>query len=79
MGDSDAAGIGGGMKGVGKNITVNGGTVSATGGSKHTNGGAGIGGGGSQNGENITIGGSANITKAQGGANAAGIGGGDEG
>ena len=75
-----AAGIGGGDKAAGKNITISGGTVSATGGTKTSVfGGAGIGGGSNHNGENISISGSANITKAQGGADAAGIGGGNDG
>ena len=79
-GGGGAAGIGGGDKAAGKNITISGGTVSATGGTKlSVNGGAGIGGGTESNGEDITISGSANITKAQGGADAAGIGGGSVG
>ena len=69
-----AAGIGGGVGGIGggsgKNITINGGTVNATG----TDGGAGIGGGIIGSGENITItGGTVNAT---GGEDGAGIGGG---
>ncbi len=79
-GGGGAAGIGGGDKAHGKYITISGGTVSATGGTKlSVKGGAGIGGGSEHNGENITISGSANITKAQGGTDAAGIGGGDLG
>ncbi len=73
------AGIGGGDEAAGKNITISGGTVSATGGTKRdVFGGAGIGGGSKHNGEDIKITGG-NITKAQGGADAAGIGGGDGG
>ena len=75
-----AAGIGGGSVGAwggdagsGKNITINGGTVNATG----TDGGAGIGGGENGNGEDITInGGKVNASGAYGGA---GIGGGVNG
>ena len=73
------AGIGGGYKGNGKNITIKGGTVNATGGD---NGGAGIGGGdyGSGNygsGKNITIKGG--TVTAKGGDCGAGIGGGNGG
>ena len=69
-----AAGIGGGYKGNGKNITIKGGTVNAAGGD---NGGAGIGGGDYGSGEDITIkGGTVN---AAGGYGGAGIGGGYEG
>ena len=68
-----AAGIGGGWKGSGKNITITGGTVNAAGG----NGGSGIGGGDYGSGEDITIkGGTVN---AAGGYGGAGIGGGYEG
>ena len=68
------AGIGGGYKGNGKNITIKGGTVNAAGGD---NGGAGIGGGDYGSGEDITIkGGTVN---AAGGYGGAGIGGGYEG
>ena len=66
------AGIGSGYKGVGENITINGGTVNVTGG--HF--GSGIGGGYRGSSSNITInGGTVNVT---GGDYAAGIGGGDE-
>ena len=69
-----AAGIGGGYKGNGKNITIKGGTVNAAGGD---NGGAGIGGGDYGSGEDITIkGGTVN---AAGGYGGSGIGGGYEG
>ena len=68
-----AAGIGGGYKGNGKNITITGGTVNAAGG----NGGSGIGGGDYGSGEDITIkGGTVN---AAGGYGGSGIGGGYEG
>ena len=66
------AGIGGGYKGNGKNITITGGTVTVTGGFN----GAGIGGGEGGSGQNITIkGGTVNATGKDGGA---GIGGGSE-
>ena len=66
------AGIGGGYKGNGKNITITGGTVNATGGFN----GAGIGGGEYGSGQNITItGGTVTATGKDGGA---GIGGGSE-
>ena len=59
------AGIGGGLNGVGKNITIKGGTVNAAGGD---NGGAGIGGGDSGSGEAITItGGTVNAAGGIGG------------
>lgn len=68
-----AAGIGGGFKGDGTNITITGGHVTAVGGT-----GAGIGGGdGAGNGENITItGGTVSATSSSRGA---GIGGGQKG
>jgi hypothetical protein len=70
-GDWSGAGIGGGDGGsIGGDITIYGGTITATGGSA----GAGIGGGMNGNGGNITIQGGA--VTATGGANAAGIGGG---
>ena len=85
-GGDSGAGIGGGVNGSGENITINGGSVTATGG---YGGGAGIGGGGAAasdielwgsnggNGENITInGGTVNAAGAYGGA---GIGGGVNG
>ena len=65
-----AAGIGGGYKGNGKNITIKGGTVNAAGG----NGGSGIGGGDYGSGEDITIKGG--TVEANGGLFGAGIGGG---
>ena len=64
------AGIGGGNKGAGTDITISGGEVSATGGEL----GAGIGGGETGAGEKITVSGGKVI--AQGGKNGAGIGGG---
>ena len=70
-GGNNAAGIGGGYLGDGKNITITGGTVNAT-----SNDGAGIGGGLLGSGENITItGGTVNAT----GTDGAGIGGGNGG
>ena len=68
------AGIGGGLNGVGKNITIKGGTVNAAGGD---NGGAGIGGGNYGSGEAITINGG--TVEATGGDFGAGIGGGSWG
>ena len=66
------AGIGGGIRGIGSNITISGNAeVTANGG----DGGAGIGGGSQDTGSNITITGSAEVT-AKGGASGAGIGGG---
>ena len=73
-GGNNAAGIGGGLLGSGKNITITGGTVTAAGGF----GNAGIGGGNGSDGENITItGGSVTATGGYGGG--AGIGGGENG
>jgi hypothetical protein len=80
-GGASAAGIGGGWKGSGENITITGGTVDATGGY----GSAGIGGGSVSfwggnvgSGKNITInGGSVTATGGYGGG--AGIGGGENG
>ena len=69
-----AAGIGGGYKGNGKNITIKGGTVNAAGGD---NGGAGIGGGDHGSGEDITI--TGGTVNAAGGLDGAGIGGGWKG
>ena len=69
------AGIGGGDYGSGSNITINGGTVIATGGS---DGGAGIGGGRSGSGSNITINGG-RVTATGGIDGGAGIGGGNSG
>ena len=69
-----AAGIGGGWKGSGKNITITGGTVNAAGGD---NGGAGIGGGDYGSGEDITI--TGGTVNAAGGLDGAGIGGGWKG
>ena len=66
----DAAGIGGGYQASGSNITINGGTITATGGGS----GAGIGGGDNAMGSNITINGG--VVTATGGAAGAGIGGG---
>ena len=76
-GGFNSAGIGGGYLGDGKNITITGGTVTATGGGYSGTGGAGIGGGSSGSGENITINGG-KVT-ATGGSYAAGIGGGSVG
>ena len=72
------AGIGGGNKGAGTDITISGGEVSATGGAY----GAGIGGGSDDhgnkgNGNDIKV--SGGTVKAQGGENGAGIGGGKGG
>ena len=64
------AGIGGGNKGAGTDITISGGEVSATGGEY----GAGIGGGCSGAGTNITV--SGGEVSTTGGENGAGIGGG---
>ena len=64
------AGIGGGRKGNGSNITITGGEVTATGGTN----GAGIGGGNKDNGSNITI--TGGKVTATGGMFASGIGGG---
>ena len=58
-----AAGIGGGYKGNGKNITIKGGTVNAAGGD---NGGAGIGGGDYGSGSNVTVSGAAQVTAITG-------------
>ena len=72
------AGIGGGAEGGGgNNITIKGGTVTATGGGYRGNSGAGIGGGSSGSGENITI--NDGKVTATGGNYAAGIGGGSVG
>ena len=71
-GGDSGAGIGGGISGSGKNITIAGGRVTVAGGDY----GAGIGGGFRGNGENITITGGT-VTAA--GGNGAGIGGGEEG
>ena len=65
-----SVGAWGGDAGSGKNITINGGTVNATG----TDGGAGIGGGARGDGTDITI--SGGEVTANGGINSAGIGGG---
>ena len=69
-GGENGAGIGGGNRGSGKNITIKGGTVNATGGLD----GAGIGGGLLGNGEDITI--TGGTVNAAGGRFGAGIGGG---
>ena len=76
-GGNNAAGIGGGFQGNGENITITGGTVTATGGGNRGNSGAGIGGGSSGSGENITI--NDGKVTATGGNYAAGIGGGSVG
>ena len=77
-GGFNSAGIGGGYLGDGKNITITGGTVNATGG--YGGGAAGIG-GAFANGENITIkGGTVNATGGGNRGNSgAGIGGGSSG
>ena len=72
-GGENGAGIGGGNRGSGKNITIKGGTVNATGGLD----GAGIGGGLLGSGKNITI--TDGTVNAAGGQFGAGIGGGDRG
>ena len=69
-GGENGAGIGGGNRGSGKNITIKGGTVNATGGEN----GAGIGGGCLGSGEAITI--TGGTVNAAGGRFGAGIGGG---
>ena len=69
-GGENGAGIGGGNRGSGKNITIKGGTVNATGGLD----GAGIGGGLLGSGEAITI--TGGTVNAAGGRYGAGIGGG---
>ena len=72
-GGEGGAGIGGASGKPGNNITINGGTITASG--KAGNGwGAGIGGGKGQDGSNITI--NDGIVTAIGGSEAAGIGGG---
>ena len=63
-GSTTAAGIGGGYKGSGSNITINGGVVEATGG-YDGDGAAGIGGGNSGSGSNITINGGRVIATTQ--------------
>ena len=72
-GGENGAGIGGGNRGSGKNITIKGGTVNAAGGRF----GAGIGGGLLGSGKNITI--TGGTVTAAGGQFGAGIGGGDRG
>ena len=72
-GGENGAGIGGGNRGSGKNITIKGGTVTAAGGRF----GAGIGGGLLGSGKNITI--TDGTVTAAGGQFGAGIGGGDRG
>ena len=80
-GGTSGAGIGGGNGSDGSNITIEGGTITATGGSStgntDRNGGTGIGGGNGGNGSNITITGG-DVT-ATGGNGSAGIGGGSGG
>ena len=79
-GGMSGAGIGGGFQGNGENITITGGTVTATGGESGiaiTGGGAGIGGGQEGSGNNITI--TGGTVNAAGGGNGAGIGGGNGG
>ena len=72
-GGISGAGIGGGWKGSGSNITISGGTVEATGGY----GGSGIGGGYKGSGSDITI--SGGTVEATGGNFGSGIGGGASG
>ena len=69
-----SAGIGGGQKGAGSNITILGGAIKATGGPS----GAGIGGGQNGSGSNITISGG-EVTATGGDHYPAGIGGGENG
>ena len=76
-GGYNGAGIGGGNGDGAENITITGGTVTATGGGYRGNSGAGIGGGSSGSGENITI--NDGKVTATGGSYAAGIGGGSVG
>ena len=78
-GGESGAGIGGGNRGSGENITIAGGTVTATGGAAGSVGGgaAGIGGGFSGSGKNITI--TGGTVTAEGGWTVAGIGGGNGG
>ena len=73
IGGLHGAGIGGGDRGSGTNITISGGTVIANGGLD----GAGIGGGSQGDGTEITI--SGGTVTAIGGLHGAGIGGGDRG
>ena len=70
-GGANAAGIGGGLNGTARNITISGGTVNATGGSS----GAGIGGGFTGDASNITISGGTVIANG-GDYYGAGVGGG---
>ena len=70
IGGKLGAGIGGGNGGSGENITITGGTVTATAGSR----GAGIGGGETASGNNIMI--TGGTVTATGGSHGAGIGGG---
>ena len=72
-GGDSGAGIGGGWKGNGEDITISGGEVKATGGDQ----GAGIGGGNYGHGNNIAI--SGGKVNATGGSSGAGIGGGFQG
>ena len=74
---SSRAGIGGNDNQPGGTITINGGTVNATGASYMGTGGAGIGGGNGCAGGEITINGG--TVTANGGDNASGIGGGSDG
>ena len=59
------AGIGGGISGSGKNITITGGTVNADGGTNA----AGIGGGATGSGSNVTVSGAAQVTAIAGKSN----------
>lgn len=72
-GDIGGAGIGGGPGSAGGNVTINGGTVTATGGGKE--GSAGIGGSAGGGGGNVTINGGTVTATGKGGA---GIGGGED-
>ncbi len=76
QGGTDAAGIGGGDLGEGKNIRIEGGIITANGGSVKDGGGAGIGGGQKKSGEVTITGAQVNAT---GGGDGAGIGGGEDG
>ena len=64
-GGNNAAGIGGGFRGNGENITITGGTVNADGGTNA----AGIGGGATGSGSNVTVSGAAQVTAIAGKSN----------
>ena len=73
-GGNNAAGIGGGYLGDGKNITITGGTVTATGGGYRGNSGAGIGGGVNGIGSKVTVSGAAQVTATGSGPDWSGVG-----